>query len=178
MKYIQCKIMLVLWKIITMDELTTLVNICKSCGEDTMYSDLCTDCRSRKYQDREQQLFDKAEKIKSSDYDGPVYWENHIGSFGDGYFATLAEVIDYCESENMELPKYVYACESVPFNLNAHQIIENELESQDMFEDAYDHLGGNEAADELQTLLDGWLKKHEVSSVFADFKCAVIIKND
>ena len=84
---------------------------------DTRYSEV-----------KEKERFEKAEKIKESDWGGPVYSES-IG-YNDGYFANLDEFYEFLEDEYDYKEKldirYVWACHSNPScHIDMDDVLEN-----------------------------------------------------
>jgi len=141
---------------------------CNTCGaEAKRYYIECDACSNKRAVAREQARFEKATKISEKDHSGPVVCEDFSnGDMGDYCWsdvATLVEHVDeaqaeYDESEEKkgerpEMPGYVYACEEVPFSLNASHIIEAELENH--YEDATDRISNQDEL-ALQKLLDEW----------------------
>lgn len=43
--------------------------------------------------------------VRADDYDGAVYWEGHDGDYGENFFSDTAEVREYCEREDIHLPR-------------------------------------------------------------------------
>ena len=124
--------------------------------------------------EREEKRFAAAKKIPAAEYDDPVYWEGHLGSFGDGYFANADEVLDYCESEGIGLPAYVWACDEQKFTLDADKIIESELARQETWEDAEEQISEADRR-ELGEFLSAWSKKVALSGWTHSIVRAVII---
>lgn len=80
--------------------------LCEDCNRpvDRQYYTTCTDCGHKRDAKREARRFDAAEKIKSCDWSGWVYWE------GD-YFESVEDFLDQHDGEP---PDYVWACSSIP----------------------------------------------------------------
>lgn len=134
----------------------------------------CRPCLDKVEADKESARFTAAEKLSSADYDSPVYWEGHSGGMGDGFFSGVDEVLDYCEDEDLEPPEYVWACSERKFALNAERFLENQVESQQLFEDAFDRIGEARIA-EMQAYFDKWAADLNLVSWDADYSRAVLL---
>jgi hypothetical protein len=152
---------------------------CK-CGQplDRQYWGICSACSAKEAVDKEQNRFDKAKKLNVDQYPyQPVYWEGHIGGMGEGYFSGVEELIDYCEEEGLKMPEYVWACSSSEFKLDADTILESELASQEVYEDAYDNIS-DEDKSALDTFLKDWAKKQNIVSWQVDYAQAVLLASE
>jgi hypothetical protein len=150
------------------------------CGNklDYHYFLRCKECRDKADHEKERKRFEKAEKLSLEAYaDDPVFWEGHVGRYGEGYFSGVDEVLDYCETEGFEVPEYVWACTATDFSLDAANIIESELESQEMYEDAADNVS-EEARKRLQAYLDVWTKEVGIRSWNTDYSRAILLREE
>lgn len=111
------------------------------------------ECDQRRRSQFEAARLEKAELVE--DYDDPVFCDGAgHGSYGDGYFADVEELADAVQSRFLpgHGPEFAHCCEKIPFSgLDLDSILENATE--DMFEDARDHLDGVE---ELRTAIHGF----------------------
>lgn len=148
-----------------------------ACGKplDWHYNLRCKDCRAAAEVEKEKTRFTKAEKLALEDYEGPVYWEGHMGGLGDGYFSSYDEVLDYCEDEGLSVPEYVWACAPHPFTLNAEEIIEHALERQEMYEEAGEAIT-DDARERLQSYLTVWAREQNITGWQYDHKRAVLLR--
>lgn len=111
-----------------------LQQVCATCGSNTeKYWTYCSSCR-------EQKMWDKAIEIKPEDHYGPVYDEN-----SDRYFESYDEAVEYFSEDDSydddSYPEFLQPCKEIECpKLDHSQILENLTE--DLFEDAYDHLKG------------------------------------
>lgn len=133
----------------------------------------CQECLAQMDADKERKWFEKSQKLRIEEYDGPVYWEGHSGDIGDGYFSDVDALLDYCESEGLEVPEYVWSCEKTDMKLDAHGIVENAV--SDMYEDAYDHIP-EKAMVSLQAYLDTWCKEVDIVSWHDDHSRSVLLR--
>lgn len=81
-------------------------------------------------------------------YDGPVYCEGVPGgSYGDGYFSDIGELADMLDDgdvdESVTREEFAYCCKSRATVLDIDSALENLTE--EMFDDAMDHLNGLDA---------------------------------
>lgn len=131
-------------------------NICEDCNtpivdKDRRFWKICRKCEDARYEKKERDAFDKAEKVKLSDYKGEYL--HRIGFSGEGYIPT-GDIDDQWEEEGM--PEYAWACERMGFHrLDADAILENEL--SDYAEDSIEQLD----VTGLQKVIDEWLKKQD-----------------
>ena len=114
----------------------------------------------KKEQKREKTIFKKAIKISLRDYHGPVFF--------NGYWGTLREFCDHIDT----MPKYVWACTCFGLELDARDIISNQLEQQSHHDGAFDHVVD---IDELQNFFDDWLKKQIIESRVVDYSRAILL---
>lgn len=107
---------------------------------------VCADCRATDALTREQEAYEKAQKIPESEYAGWLFFDNE-------YFRDDEELEDHCVQNEIEWPAWVWACSKVEFRIDAADIIENAL--QEHYEDASSQVKRVDE-EELQGLLDGW----------------------
>lgn len=112
--------------------------------------------------------------IKESDYSGPVFWGGHDGSGGEGYFASTAEIREYCEQEGLPLPGTgdegpAHACTIKFLALDADEVIEQALEGGEFHADAKDNVSEGAMA-ALRASLAQWNDKYgkQLESWFDD----------
>lgn len=131
----------------------------------------CDVCWAKALEEKESKVFEKAKKVTLEEYpaDKHVYWD---GGIGDGYFLNIDEVLDRCEEEGLEVPKYVWACREVPFAMSADWLIERALEEHG--EGARDEIASKDER-ELQALLDSWCRKQDVKSWEVDYSTAILL---
>jgi len=141
-----------------------------SCGAplEQYYRLQCDKCSHQKVEDREQARFEKAIKLEIKDYDGPVFW-------GDEYFNSMEDLLDRAECDGLDLPKYVWATIPHQLTLDASDIIHQEIEQQEMHEDAVDWIDGKDV-ERLQAFLDVWCKEVNLVSYMEDNTRAVLIR--
>lgn len=102
------------------------------------YSSYHSKCWEEKHAEHQVKQLADAEII--ADYDGPVFWEKapFSGTYGDGFFENVSELLDLWEERDtdvtVELPDFVFACESTAFILDLDNAIESATE--EMYEDA------------------------------------------
>jgi hypothetical protein len=135
---------------------------------------LCFACAATERGAREARLFADATKVSIDDYpDEPVYWEGQAGTMGEGFFLNIDEVLDYCEEEELETPKYVWACTPRPLRVPTESVLEAAVEEHNTI--GVDDISVD-AVGELQTFLDGWCAKQNVRTWFPDFERAVLLR--
>lgn len=144
------------------------------CGQpiEDSYRLRCRKCMALIEADKEIALFKKAQKLTIEQYDGPLYWEGHAASMGDGYFSGLDEVLDYCENEGIDVPEYVWACTRDDFKIEAETAVSHAL--SDMYEEAFDSIS-EKAMQSLQGYLDAWCKETAIVGWSSDHSRAVLL---
>jgi hypothetical protein len=125
----------------------------------------CDTCLEKNRQDKERQKFEAAEKLPWEKYDGPVY-------LNDEYFVDVEDMADRFAYAGIELPEYVWACTTALLTLNAEEIISRELEAQEFYEDAFEHVV---AISQLQEAIDEWSEKQSLESWMVDRTRAVLL---
>lgn len=138
-------------------------------------------CENKRRTERDAERLEKAGLLE--DYDGPVYADGYgHGSYGDGYFADVAEFIDHFESrysvdESADWPEFVYCCTATPVaGLDLDSILASHCEDafEDAFEDARDSLTGVE---ELQIAVNTFNARNaNVLSYSPDYSRKVAVK--
>ena len=150
--------------------------ICACGAECDEFYTACKDCRHKQAVEKEQARFWSAEKLTIEQYDGAVFWADETGeaardgSCGEGYFCDVGELLDECESEGIDAPKYVYCVSPQRMKIDVSSILEVALE--DFSEGTYDHL---ENVDGLQKLIDAWIDDQELGSFKQDKKRVVLL---
>lgn len=97
-------------------------------------------CSAAYRRERDAEREAKAEKVEA--WDGWVYSEGGGGQ--DGYFRSLDEFVDHCESEGIR-PEFVWTADEVAFpGLDVGDILDDLAEAMN-YEDAGDHIVGTEA---------------------------------
>ncbi len=150
------------------------------CGKpiDKHYMLRCGSCIHRMEQEKEQARFEKASKLSLEEYtDAPVYWQGHEGGLGDGYFSGVDEILDYCETEGIEVPEYVWACSPHEFKLDAEDILERELERQEMYEGADEDIH-EDARERLQAYFNVWTKEQALVGWQSDYSRAILLRKE
>lgn len=93
----------------------------------------CEDCRARERGEREQRIYDAAEKIPAADYTGEWLYDPHTSQ----YFGGVEELEDHYENEDERIPHYVEACDEYKvIDLDADAIIEQQLDDHGIDEDS------------------------------------------
>lgn len=145
------------------------------CGQpiEDSYRLRCRACRDQLEKDKEKAHYEKSKKLTIEEYDGPVYWEGHIGDMGDGYFSDIDALLDYCEEEGVDVPDYVWACKKNELKLDAEGILENAV--SDMYEDAYDSIS-EDARAQLQAYLNTWCNEQNICSWFDTQEFSIVLR--
>ena len=135
---------------------------CKVCGNTIeKYRTMCDDCLAK-------ERYEKGTKIKYSEYDLEWLYDNNT----DRYFSDVDALSDHYDCENLELPKWCYGCDEIPFVVNIDSALENA--SEEMYED-FDY--GTEAVDlgELIDFIDKWNKKQTAKAYESNYKKIILL---
>ena len=135
---------------------------CEICGNEIeKYRTICDDCLSKRH-------YKDGTKIKYSEYDLDWLYDGNT----DKYFSDIDALDDYYEDENLELPKWCYGCDEIPFAIDIDGALENA--SEEMYEDfEYDN-----DADELGELIDfikAWNEKQSAKSYESNYKKIILL---
>jgi len=143
---------------------------CNRCGKprDKRGYLNCEECRAILDEEKERAQFEKAEKVPSNKYSGPVYWEDGVGAGHDGFFEDLDDLDDWCEQEEHALPPYVWACDEHHPSLDVDQLCEQALD------DTYDGCE-LDAVEELTAAVEAWNAKQTARIWEPDFRRAVVL---
>lgn len=127
---------------------------------------ICSPCAEEREAKQEKARFEKAEKLDWKKYDGPVYDQSSEKYYRniDGFF----------EDQEGLCPAYLWACDKIPFELDAQAIVEDAL--LEHYDDAAEHIS-LKAIEELQTFLNQWAAKQSIESWEANNKKALPLKN-
>lgn len=143
---------------------------CEDCGKECQkYWTVCEYCRQAREQKREQERFEKAEKV--TDWGGWIYADGM--GFHDGYFESLADLEDYLNDEESERPEYVWATKENHFvEADISDITERVMDgAYDGFEVEY--LKG---LDDLKAAIEKFNEANrEIVSYSPDYSKAVLI---
>lgn len=142
--------------------------ICEKCGKE--YKSYCEDCSKKEQFARAHAQYDKAKKVMLSEYAGDWIFCDHC----DEYFSDVDSLLD-SHDDDAEPPVWVWGTTEQPFTLDADDIISQQLEQQEFYEDAFDNISVD-ALKELQGLLDAWLKKQDMKSYMVDYGVVVDIE--
>lgn len=155
---------------------------CTKCGtvlpEKSYYYTLCKKCLEEKEKNQEKLRFEKATKVVPETcpdgYMDMIFCEGY--GCDEGYFHEIEDLIDYCETANVEIPKYVWGTTSRIIHIDADDIIENAC--QELHEDACDWID-RESRNELQKFLDDWcLEQTGTLTYEVDYTYAILLNDD
>lgn len=146
---------------------------CLDCGKSTSPGwSRCARCFHALQAPSDQSAIRSARRVLAEEYDDPVCWPGHVGSFGAGYFEDLSELLDYCEDHDLPVPGWVWACVAVPLRIDAQEVIDRALEEH--HEGASEWLLSN-GVRELQSVLDSWCRRQLVQTWLPDRSCIVVL---
>lgn len=142
---------------------------CDECGKEI--KSYCEECSKKKQQKKDQETYDKAKKVKYADYDGQmIYCDCH-----DNYYWDIDEFLD--AHDEPDVPTWVWGTYQMAFSLDADEIIHDQLERQEFYEDAHESISG-EAIKEMQKFFDGWKVKNPLNSYMVDHSIVVDLEKE
>ncbi len=147
-----------------------VIDVCRYCGKPFKYSySTRCDCeeyklneeleRDKKHREYEKNLFKKAKvktTISEADKTKIEMMYSDVYPYNEGYFTEIEELEEWCEDNDIEMPKYVYGTYKSRLSINAYDMVESECENNELHEDAFSNITNLE---ELQTFLDDWCSK-------------------
>ena len=132
--------------------------------------------RNEKEKQNELDRFNKATKWTWDNVpkDKVEFLYHDLYSYGDGYFSDIDELREYCQDEDIEMPKYVYCTTPIEFSLDAWDLIESRLE--EAYEGAEDNVN-EDALVEFQEHCNEFVKKQNgrLDSYCVDYKNVVLL---
>lgn len=138
---------------------------CRRCGCKTPKGWLiCDKCN-------EEEKYEKAIKMTYDEYI-KEYGDNMV-VFGDDYYSDIEDVIDYCESYEIDTPKYVWGTKKYRAEIDGERIEEWTLDNT--FEDTEFSKDGRA---ELHLFIEEWNKKYGLDYYCENNKIAVIVPDE
>jgi hypothetical protein len=118
---------------------------------------------------KERSRFERAEKLDT--YDGWISADGY--GHNEGYFESVAELLEWCEVEGVAPPEYAYTCKEIKWpGIDIDAVLKNEL--KEYYENAIDALVADQ---ELRTFVADWNKKQCIISYYPDWKRVVLVKS-
>jgi hypothetical protein len=108
--------------------------ICECGNACQKYYTACDECRRVTERKKDQAIFDKAKKVKWTEYEGQMLYCDR----NDEFYSDIDSLLDSFDSDD-DPPEWAYGTIEKTFSMDAQTIIEDELERQEWFEDAIDH---------------------------------------
>lgn len=154
-----------------------IVHICPECGNETGRSSWCNNemCRTDREYKAEQNRYDKATKytLKNCPEDSCKMFFSDDYGYDNGYFTDLDSLEDYCNDNDIPVPKYIWGTTEKSLSMDAESIVVNALE--EWYEDAFDRVDDTELR-ELQVALDKFCDNCGVGRCYeVDYKTCILI---
>ena len=134
--------------------------VCEKCGKEV--KSYCEDCSKKEQHERAQAQYNKAKKVMLSEYAGDWLCCDHC----DEYYPDVDSLLDAHE-DDMEPRTWAWGTTEHKFTLNAENIVAQQLEQDEFYEDAFDSFS-KDALKELQVFLCAWAAKQDVKSYMVD----------
>jgi hypothetical protein len=148
-----------------------IINLCPICHNPMKGLCMNEACSEQRDREAEQRRYEKAIKAKYEEmpsiYNRMMYSDSY--GYNEGYFADFEELIEYCEGEETEIPKYVWSTTEIGLSMDACAIIDTACD--DLHESARDNIVDE---DKLQEFLDKWCARQTgVNTYVVNYKYAI-----
>lgn len=160
-----------------------IIKLCEYCGNPLNSYGQCKDERCKTNREKERVLKQQEKELercrKAKHYTLETVPKESVGmlysdsyGYNEGYFGEIDELEDYCDSEEITTPTYVWGAKAIPFGLNAYDIVQNALE--DSFEDAFDRVDADELQ-KLQNAMDEFCSYHgeSLTTYYVDYNVCI-----
>jgi hypothetical protein len=134
--------------------------VCEKCGKEV--KSYCEDCSKKEQFAKAQAQYDKAKKVMLSEYAGDWLCCDHC----DEYYPDVDSLLD-AHDDDEEPRTWAWGTIEQPFTLNANDVLCQELEQQEFYEEAFENIDGA-AIDQMQNFFDAWLKKQDLKAYMID----------
>jgi hypothetical protein len=135
---------------------------CRVCGvEIQKYKTICYECLQK-------ERYKKGNKIKYSNYDLEYVYDE--GS--ERYFSDIEDISEHYEDIDAEMPKWVYGCDIVKFEIGIDSALENA--SENMYED-FDYSKESVDLEELYDYIEKWNKKQTAQAYEVNYKKIILL---
>lgn len=151
-----------------------IITLCPLCQQPVRGMCMKKECCDTRDKEAEQRRFDKAFKSEYKDVPAKhtemLYSERY--GYNEGYFTEIDEFTEYCEDNDIDVPKYVWSTSKTKLSMDAVSI--TQMACEDLHEDAYQNVAYE---DELQDFLDAWCAKQSGTDTYwVDYKYAIWIE--
>ena len=103
-----------------------VIHLCHICHKPVRGMCMNKDCRAIRDAESEEKALSKA--IKAEYKDVPLEHKEMLYSesygYNEGYFSDIDELIEYCEGNDIEVPKHVWSTAKTELSIDAENIIE------------------------------------------------------
>ena len=134
---------------------------CEDCGKPLpKYQYVCDSCLDKR-------RFEKATKMSYSEYikeypDYPIYYDEE-------FYWELEDFLDYCKSEDIPIPEFVYGTYKEPVEIDIESTIQETEENSDI-EDFY-----FENTQELIDFVNDWNKENGTACYYQDIMTCIVL---
>jgi len=148
---------------------------CSICGiviGKNDYYTICEACKNKKQIERQQELFEKAEKLTWVEYQEK--YPNHMISWGDNYYPDIDYIYDEFYDNEDELPDYVWGTTVSEIEICPFELIQDFEERADI----EDYEMDSSAASELIEFFKDWNKRNPQTIYYETNKVAILINKE
>jgi len=143
--------------------------ICGKCGKPN--KSYCEACVKKEQDAKEQERYDKAQKVPYAEYTGKMFSCSHCNEY---YFDIDAYLVAH---DGGIPPMWVWGTYAMPLALDAEQVIYDQLEQQEFYENATEDIP-KEARQEMQAFFNAWLKKYGLTAYMEDNTIVVDVSKE
>lgn len=146
---------------------------CQQCGTPVKkYHSRCCDCSEKRMAQERRAWAARAEPCTLADTDW-IYADGYGSSYGDGYFPSMDELVEWCRDEGVDLPAYVHPCNEITVSVDAAEIYERIDEEVATEDSASERLSG---CAEFEAAIDAFNAANAGPMAWtADFRRVIIL---
>lgn len=160
-------------------------DVCEYCGKPLKYpyTSRC-DCeeyelneeikRNKRHEEYESNLFNKAKvktTISEANKSQVEMLYSDVYPYNEGYFTDIEELEEWCDDNEVEMPKYVWGTYKTKISIDGESVVESVCD--ELHEDAFSNVTN---LDELQEFLDKWCDKQTGTNTYnVDYDYVVLL---
>lgn len=154
-----------------------VIKLCPECHKPMRGICMEFECSRKRERIAEEKRFNKATKytLDTIPKENSEMFFSETYGYDEGYFSDIDDLLDYCYSENINPPDYVWGTDKTMLSLNACDILSNACE--ELHEDAYDSIGDKDIK-EMQDFFDEWCKGQTGTTTYSvNYNYCILINN-
>lgn len=142
------------------------IQLCPECHKPMCGVCMEMDCRKKREQVAEESRFNKSVKytLDTIPKEHSEMYFSEVYGYDDGYFGDIDDLLDYCQSENIKPPAYVWGTDKTMLSLDAMDVVSDACE--ELHEGAFDSIS-SEDIKEVQDFFDKWCKRQAGTATYS-----------